>query len=61
MLSHRFWSVVTGVDIPVYSDIEGGLLLTQAKGVFIQPYSHMGPNCRSTSDWISAFSRLRLL
>lgn len=44
-LRHRFWSVVTGADIPLGTAIEGGLLLPHPNGVVIHPESRIGPNC----------------
>lgn len=45
VLSHRFWSVVTGADIPLNSRIAGGLLLPHPNGVVIHPDAEIGPNC----------------
>ena len=45
VLRHRFWSVVTGADIPLNSHIAGGLLLPHANGVVIHPDASIGPNC----------------
>ena len=45
VLQHRFWSVVTGADIPINCQIEGGLLLTHPNGVVIHPDASIGPNC----------------
>lgn len=42
---HRFWSVVTGADIPINSQIEGGLLLPHPNGVVVHPKAYIGPNC----------------
>jgi serine O-acetyltransferase len=42
---HRFWSVVTGADIPLNCRIGGGLLLPHPNGVVIHPSSTIGPNC----------------
>lgn len=43
---HRFWSVVTGADIPLNAGgIGGGLLLPHPNGVVIHPDAHIGPNC----------------
>lgn len=44
-LRHRFWSVVTGADIPLNSQIAGGLLLPHPNGVVIHPGAQIGPNC----------------
>lgn len=44
-LRHRFWSVVTGADIPVNCQIGGGLLLPHPNGVVIHPGATIGPNC----------------
>jgi serine O-acetyltransferase len=45
VLRHRFWSVVTGADIPVDTRIGGGLLLPHPNGVVIHPGAQIGPNC----------------
>jgi serine O-acetyltransferase len=45
VLEHRFWSVVTGADIPLNCDIGGGFLLPHPNGVVIFPDSVIGPNC----------------
>jgi len=45
VLHHRFWSVVTGAEIPIDGKIGGGLLLTHPNGVVIHPEAIIGPNC----------------
>ena len=45
VLQHRFWSVITGADIPLNSQIAGGLLLSHPNGVVIFPDAVIGPNC----------------
>jgi serine O-acetyltransferase len=45
VLRHRFWSVVTGSDIPLKTEIGGGLLLPHPNGVVIHPDCRIGPNC----------------
>jgi serine O-acetyltransferase len=45
ILRHRFWSVVTGADIPLNCAIEGGLLLPHPNGIVIHPSARIGPNC----------------
>jgi serine O-acetyltransferase len=46
VLRHRFWSVVTGADIPLNTrHIEGGLLMPHPSGVVIHPDVRIGPNC----------------
>ena len=44
-LRHVFWSAVTGADIPLGSQIGGGLLLPHPNGVVIHPHVEIGPNC----------------
>lgn len=44
-LEHRFWSVVTGADIPLNCQLGGGLVLTHPNGVVIHPQAVIGPNC----------------
>lgn len=46
VLRHRFWSVVSGADIPVNcTRLGGGLLLPHPQGVVIHPDAEVGPNC----------------
>jgi serine O-acetyltransferase len=45
VLEHRFWSIVAGADIPLDSDIGGGLQLPHPNGVVIFPGAAIGPNC----------------
>lgn len=45
ILEHRFWSVVTGSDIPLNCQIQGGLLLVHPNGIVIHPDATIGPNC----------------
>ena len=45
VLQHRFWSVVTGADIPINCTIGGGLMLPHPNGVVIHPNCKIGPNC----------------
>jgi serine O-acetyltransferase len=45
VLRHRFWSVVTGADIPLNCNIEGGLLIPHPNGIVIHPDAKIGPNC----------------
>jgi serine O-acetyltransferase len=44
-LQHRFWSVVTGADVPLNARIGGGLLLPHPNGIVIHPDAVIGPNC----------------
>jgi len=44
-LRHRFWSVVTGADIPLNGQIGGGLLIPHPNGIVIHPGAVVGPNC----------------
>lgn len=45
VLSHRFWSVVTGADIPLNCHLGGGLLLPHPNGIVIHPAAVIGNNC----------------
>lgn len=45
VLRHRFWSVVTGADIPMNARIGGGLLLPHPNGIVVHPDAIIGPNC----------------
>ncbi|QAU42673.1 serine acetyltransferase [Bradyrhizobium guangdongense] len=44
-LEHRFWSVVTGADIPLTCNIGGGLLMPHPNGIVIHPDAVIGVNC----------------
>jgi serine O-acetyltransferase len=45
VLRHRWWSLVTGADIPLNCKLEGGLLLPHPNGIVIHPDARIGPNC----------------
>ncbi len=45
VLKHRFWSAVSGADIPLTARIEGGLQLLHPNGIVIHPDARIGPNC----------------
>ena len=45
VLRHRFWSVVTGADIPINCQLGGGLLIPHPNGIVIHPDAQVGPNC----------------
>jgi serine O-acetyltransferase len=45
VLEHRFWSMVTGADIPLNCQLGGGLMLVHANGIVIHPDAQVGPNC----------------
>jgi serine O-acetyltransferase len=45
VLRHRFWSVVTGADIPLNCQLGGGLLIPHPNGIVIHPSATIGPNC----------------
>jgi serine O-acetyltransferase len=45
VLRHRFWSVITGADIPLNCHIGGGLLLPHPNGIVIHPHAVIGVNC----------------
>lgn len=44
-IRHRFWSMVTGADIPLNCNIAGGLLIPHPNGIVIHPDAKIGPNC----------------
>lgn len=44
-VQHRFWSVVTGADIPLSAQLGGGLLMPHPNGIVIHPDAVIGPNC----------------
>jgi serine O-acetyltransferase len=45
VMRHRFWSVVTGADIPLNCQIGGGLLIPHPNGIVIHPHAVIGVNC----------------
>jgi len=45
VIQYRFWTVVTGADIPLNCQIEGGLLLVHPNGIVIDPTATIGANC----------------
>ena len=45
VLRYRFWSVVTGADIPLTCRIGGGLLIPHPNGIVIHPDALIGVNC----------------
>jgi serine O-acetyltransferase len=45
VLRHRFWSVVAGCDIPINTQIGGGLLMPHPNGIVIHPETRIGANC----------------
>ena len=45
VVRYRFWSVVTGAEVPLRARIGGGLLLPHPNGVVIHPDVRIGPNC----------------
>jgi len=45
ILKFRFWSVVTGADIPLNCNISGGFLIPHPNGIVINPSSEIGANC----------------
>lgn len=42
---HRFWSAVSGADIPLNTRIGGGVRLPHPNGIVIHPDVTIGPNC----------------
>jgi serine O-acetyltransferase len=44
VVRHRFWSVVTGADIPLNCRIGGGLLIPHPNGIVIHPDAVIGVN-----------------
>lgn len=45
VMRHRFWSIVTGAEIPLNCRICGGLMIPHPNGIVIHPDSEIGPNC----------------
>jgi serine O-acetyltransferase len=45
VLRHRWWSVITGADIPLNCRLGGGLLMPHPNGIVVHPDAEIGPNC----------------
>lgn len=45
VVRYRFWSAVTGADIPLDTRLGGGLVLPHPVGVVFHPAVRLGPNC----------------
>ncbi|WP_339948678.1 serine acetyltransferase [uncultured Albimonas sp.] len=44
-LSHRFWSAVTSIELPLNTQIAGGLIMPHPTGIVVHPGAVVGPNC----------------
>jgi serine O-acetyltransferase len=42
---YRFWSAICGADIPLNSNLGGGLIILHPNGIVIHPDAVIGPNC----------------
>lgn len=42
---HRFWSAVSGAEVPLNAQLSGGIILPHPNGVVIHPKAVIGPNC----------------
>jgi len=45
VLQYRFWSAICGADIPLNSNLGGGLIMRHPNGIVIHPGADIGPNC----------------
>ncbi|QEW06253.1 serine acetyltransferase [Nitrincola iocasae] len=45
VVRYRFWSAVSGADIPLNCEIGGGLLMPHPNGIVIHPDAVIGVNC----------------
>lgn len=45
VLRYRFWSVVSGADIPLNLNLGGGISIPHANGIVIHPSAVIGVNC----------------
>jgi serine O-acetyltransferase len=45
VLRYRFWTVITGAEIPLTCSIGGGLLIPHPNGIVIHPGVKIGVNC----------------
>jgi serine O-acetyltransferase len=44
-LRHRFWTIVTGADIPLNCQVGGGLLIPHPNGIVVHPNATIGVDC----------------
>ncbi|MBO9582352.1 MAG: serine acetyltransferase [Sphingobium sp.] len=42
---HRFWTIVTGANIPITTRIGGGLVMPHPGGIVVHADAEIGPNC----------------
>jgi|TARA_R110002110_G_scaffold388205_1_gene600309 serine O-acetyltransferase len=45
VLRYRFWSIITGAEIPINGNLGGGLLIPHPNGIVIHPDAYIGVNC----------------
>jgi len=45
VVRHRIWSIVTGAEIPIDTQIGGGILFLHPNGIVIHPNVKIGVNC----------------
>jgi serine O-acetyltransferase len=45
LLKYRFWSIVTGAEIPLNCQLGGGLCIPHGNGIVIHPFATIGINC----------------
>jgi serine O-acetyltransferase len=45
VLRHHFWTIITGAEIALNSQIGGGLLIPHPNGIVIHPAAKIGVNC----------------
>jgi serine O-acetyltransferase len=45
VIRYRFWSIIAAADIPITTQIDGGLILPHPNGIVIHSKSKIGPNC----------------
>lgn len=45
VIRHHFWSAVTGAEIPINTEIGGGLLIPHPNGIVIHAHAKIGVNC----------------
>lgn len=44
-LQHLFWTIITQCELPLRTQIGGGLLLPHPNGIVVHPDVRIGPNC----------------
>ena len=45
VLRHRFWTIVAQAEVPLHTELAGGLMMPHPNGIVIHGEAVVGPNC----------------